>query len=175
MIIKLINHYINKALCYTMALFMVVMIAAVVWQVFTRFVIQDPSSFTDELSRYLLMWIGILGGAYTFSIKRHLALELLAPRFGEKGKHILTILTNLAVVIFSSVALVYGGYLLVSSTLHNGQISPGLVIFGDNLLIGYVYLVVPIAGVLITYFGLLEIASAINGLLTKKSEFGDLS
>ncbi|MBY8202786.1 TRAP transporter small permease subunit [Vibrio fluvialis] len=80
MIIELINEYINRGLRLLLTLFMAVMIIAVVWQVFTRFVLNDPANFTDELSRYLLIWIGVLGGAYTFSIRRHLALELLSSR-----------------------------------------------------------------------------------------------
>ncbi|MFB9136619.1 TRAP transporter small permease [Vibrio olivae] len=168
--IKTINEGVNKVLCYTLTLFMVVMIAAVVWQVFTRFVLQDPSNFTDELSRYLLMWIGILGGAYTFAIKRHLALELLAPKLQRRGQLILGMVINAIIVIFSSVAFIYGGYVLVSSTLNHGQISPGIIIFGHHLLIGYVYLVVPIAGSLISYFGLVDIITAAFELKKKEVE-----
>ncbi len=62
MIIELINEYINRGLRLLLTLFMAVMIIAVVWQVFTRFVLNDPANFTDELSRYLLIWIGVLGG-----------------------------------------------------------------------------------------------------------------
>ncbi|MCK4758607.1 MAG: TRAP transporter small permease subunit, partial [Candidatus Aminicenantes bacterium] len=36
----------------------------VLWQVFTRFVLRDPSSFTEELARYLLIWVGLLGASY---------------------------------------------------------------------------------------------------------------
>ncbi|MDW6002676.1 TRAP transporter small permease [Vibrio mangrovi] len=156
-----INTYIDRGLRLLLTLFMAVMIIAVVWQVFTRFVLNDPANFTDELSRYLLMWIGILGGAYTFSIKRHLALELLLSRYEEQGKLVLTIVTNLFVIFLSSVAFIYGGYLLVSSTLSNGQISPGIAIAGKHLLVGYIYLVVPISGALITYFSLLDILKAV--------------
>ncbi|BEI25734.1 TRAP transporter small permease [Vibrio fluvialis] len=169
MIIELINEYINRGLRLLLTLFMAVMIIAVVWQVFTRFVLNDPANFTDELSRYLLIWIGVLGGAYTFSIRRHLALELLSSRYGEKGRNVLSILTNLIVVMLSTIAFIYGGYLLVSSTIANGQISPGIVIGGKHLLIGYVYLVVPISGALITYFGVLDIFRAIYFLTQNHS------
>lgn len=170
MIIELINEYINRGLRVLLTLFMAVMIIAVVWQVFTRFVLNDPANFTDELSRYLLIWIGVLGGAYTFSIRRHLALELLSSKYGETGKQVLAVITNAIVVLLSSVAFIYGGYLLVTSTLANGQISPGIVIGGKHLLIGYVYLVVPVAGVLITYFGSLDIIRAIYFLSNNRSQ-----
>uniref|UniRef100_A0A5Q0TJG3 TRAP transporter small permease protein n=2 Tax=Vibrionaceae TaxID=641 RepID=A0A5Q0TJG3_9VIBR len=149
---------------------MIVMIIAVVWQVFTRFVLQDPASFTDELSRYLLMWIGILGGAYTYSIKRHLALELLASKLEVRGQKILGIIINLIICAFAAVALIYGGGEMVSSTLRHGQISPGIEIFGESLKMGYVYLVVPFSGVLILYYGLVDICESVISLVSPKNE-----
>lgn len=165
MIINVINGYIDKALRALLAVFMAVMIVAVTWQVFSRFVLNDPSNLTDELSRYLLIWIGVLGGAYTLSIRRHLALEILYSKAGDKGKLVLAMITNIFVVLLSSVAFIYGGTNLVMTTIANGQISPGIVIFGSNLLIGYVYLVVPIAGVLISYYGTLDIVVSAIGLV----------
>lgn len=165
MMIKSINHYINKLLCGALAVFMGVMILAVVWQVFTRFVMRDPANFTDELSRYLLIWIGILGGAYTYSIKRHLALELIIPHCSLKGKLILGIIINLIVIAFAAITFIYGGWFLVSNTLMHGQISPGIAFGSHHLLIGYVYLVVPIAGILISYFGVIDIISSLLSYL----------
>lgn len=168
MIFKSINNHLIRALCSVLAVFMVAMIMSVVWQVFTRFVLKDPSSFTDELSRYLLIWIGVLGGAYTYAIKRHLALELIAPKLGRKGQLILSILINLFIVSFSLVVFTSGGYDLVSNTLSNGQISPGIIIFGSHLLIGYVYLAVPLAGVFISYFGIVDIINSFVALIKKE-------
>ncbi len=167
MIIKSINNYVIKALSVLLALFMIVMIAAVVWQVFTRFVLQDPANFTDELSRYLLIWIGILGGAYTYAIKRHLALELLASYCDDKKQIILGIVINIIVFLFSTIAFIYGGWSLVSVTLAHGQISPGIAFGSHHLLIGYVYLVVPISGVLISYFGVVDTVESIISLIKK--------
>lgn len=167
MIIKSINNHLIRALCGVLAVFMVAMIVSVVWQVFTRFVLKDPSSFTDELSRYLLIWIGVLGGAYTYAIKRHLALELIAPKLGRNGQLILSIIINIIIIAFSLVVFTYGGYDLVSNTLSNGQISPGIIIFGNHLLIGYVYLAVPLAGAVISYFGIVDIISSFVALIKK--------
>lgn len=160
MLIRILNDYIKKLLQIALAVFMGLMIIAVVWQVFTRYVMHDPSGFTDELSRYLLIWVGILGGAYTFVINRHLSLELLASKLSHRGQRGMSIVVNFFIILFAAVAFIYGGSVLVSSTLAHGQISPGIAIAGHHLLIGYVYLVVPAAGILICYFGLLDMISA---------------
>ncbi len=169
MIIKSINSYINSLLRVVLSVFMTVMIFTVVWQVFTRFVMKDPSSFTDELSRYLLIWIGVLGGAYTFAVKRHLALELLHSKLADRGQLILGIFINIVVIAFAAVTFIYGGHALVSNTLQHGQISPGIVIGGQHLLIGYVYVVVPLAGYIITYFGIVDIITSILMLSGKEN------
>ncbi len=62
---------------------MAAIVLVVTWQVFSRFIIQSPSSFTEELSRFLLIWIGILGAAYAYKTKAHLGLDL----FVEKKWH----------------------------------------------------------------------------------------
>lgn len=166
MIIKQTNYYLGKGLELLLAAFMTIMIIAVVWQVFTRFVLQDPASFTDELSRYLLMWIGILGGAYTYSIKRHLALEILSTRLSQKGKDILSILIHLIILAFAAITMIYGGGEIVATTLKHGQISPGIMLFGENLKMGYVYLVVPLSGILISYYAVIEICQLAFSVIT---------
>jgi TRAP-type C4-dicarboxylate transport system permease small subunit len=61
-----------------------------------------------------MIWIGIFGGAYTFAIKRHLALEMLMPKLNLKNQYWLQIFINLLVVIFAYAVLVYGGSSIVS-------------------------------------------------------------
>ncbi|WP_432460499.1 TRAP transporter small permease [Agarivorans sp. QJM3NY_25] len=168
MIISTLNQIVNRVLATALIIFMGAMILTVVWQVFTRFIINDPSVFTDELSRYLLIWIGILGGAYTYSVKRHLALELVMPKLNFRNRNLLSIFINLLVITFSSIALIYGGSMVVATTLQHHQISPGLAIGGNHLLIGYVYVVLPLSGVLINYYGLLDIFASIANIASGK-------
>ncbi|MFH0258406.1 TRAP transporter small permease [Vibrio rumoiensis] len=163
--LEVFNKLLNRTLEYALIFFMAMMVFAVVWQVFTRFILNDPSVFTDELSRYLLIWIGILGGAYTFSIKRHLALEILVTRLNAKNQHVLNIVISCFVMLFSSVALVYGGWNFMMTTLHHNQVSPGLSIGGHQLLIGYVYTVVPLAGVIICYYACIDVLKSIYQII----------
>ena len=56
---------------------MSVMVIDVSWQVASRFVFRAPSSFTEELAGFLLIWIGLLGAAYGFPTRAHLGIDLL--------------------------------------------------------------------------------------------------
>ncbi|GAD88512.1 MULTISPECIES: TRAP transporter small permease [Vibrio] len=157
---------ITKILGRLLVVLMWLIVATVVWQVFTRFFTNSPSTFTDELSRYLLIWIGILGGAYTYSLKRHLAIELLITKV--KNKNLLTIMISLMVIVFSSLVLIYGGSSVVMRTLQYNQVSPTLSVFGSNLPMGYIYLVAPIAGVLINLFAVNDIMKLSHDMYSQR-------
>ncbi|GEA50519.1 C4-dicarboxylate ABC transporter permease [Vibrio inusitatus NBRC 102082] len=138
------------------------MVFTVVWQVFTRFVINSPSTFTDELSRYLLIWIGILGGAYVFALKKHLAIEILSAKLNQKQQRGMSVFINILVIAFSSIVFIYGGWNVVTTTLSFNQISPSLSLFGNNLPMGYVYMVAPISGILIVVCAIADIIQTIQ-------------
>ena len=57
---KQIRIQIDKIVERLLVLILSVMVINVLWQVFTRFFTSNPSSFTDELARYLMIWLGIL-------------------------------------------------------------------------------------------------------------------
>jgi TRAP-type C4-dicarboxylate transport system permease small subunit len=59
---------------FTIALLMGLMVLNVTWQVFSRYVLGDPSSFTDELARYSMIWLGLLGAAYVSGKQGHLLM-----------------------------------------------------------------------------------------------------
>ena len=55
---------IDSILEKTLVIIMSLMVINVLWQVFSRYILANPSSFTDELARYLMIWVGVLGAAY---------------------------------------------------------------------------------------------------------------
>jgi TRAP-type C4-dicarboxylate transport system permease small subunit len=145
---------------------MAVSVANVLWQVFTRFVLSDPSSYTEELARYLLIWIGLIGAAYASGRQLHLAIDLLPQRLTGRARTALDVVIRVAVATFAVVVLVYGGTRLVSLTLNLGQTSAAL-----RVPIGWVYLAVPISGALIAWFALRDVRDLLRrDLLSKAAE-----
>lgn len=131
---------------------MAAMVLNVLWQVFTRFVLNDPSSFTDELSRYLLIWVGLLGAAYISGKKMHLALTYIIDKFPPKFRKTIDIIIESFVFLFALFVMVVGGINLVSLTLYLRQISASL-----QIELGYVYLAVPLSGILIMFYSFTSI------------------
>lgn len=137
---------------------MAILVLDVLWQVFTRFILRDPSSWTEELARYLLIWVGLLGAAYAAGLKMHLALDLLPTKLEGSRRRRLGIFIELSAFAFALFALVIGGLRLVMVTLVLGQTSAAL-----EIPIGYVYLVVPVSGLLIMFYSVAHILEMASG------------
>ncbi|MBC8182172.1 TRAP transporter small permease [candidate division KSB1 bacterium] len=126
---------------------MTVMVVDVVWQVFSRFVLQQSSSITEELATYLLIWIGLLGGAYALHERAHLGIDLITNRLSEKGKVYSEIITFCVVMVVAVVVFIIGGFRLLYITITLNQISPAL-----QIKVGYFYSVIPLTGLLFVFY-----------------------
>ena len=138
---------IDAVLGKTLILIMAVMVINVLWQVFTRYVTGNPSSFTDELARYLMIWIGVLGAAYVSGRNLHVAIDILPTRSTKKTQKILKTIVTILVILFVLFAFVIGGSRLVYISYVLGQQSPAL-----QLPLSVVYIIIPISGLLIMYY-----------------------
>ncbi|MFX0555779.1 TRAP transporter small permease [Maribacter sp. CXY002] len=138
---------IDSVLSKTLVLIMAVMVINVLWQVFTRYVTGDPSSFTDELARYLMIWIGVLGAAYVSGRNLHVAIDILPTRASLKTQKRLRVIVTILVILFVLFAFVIGGSRLVYISYVLGQQSPAL-----QVPLAVVYIIIPISGLLIMYY-----------------------
>jgi TRAP-type C4-dicarboxylate transport system permease small subunit len=136
---------------------MAVMVIDVSWQVFTRFILQDPSSFTEELAGFLLIWIGLLGSSYALYTKAHLGIDVLTSKLSGVKKQFAQLLIHLIVILFAIFVLLVGGIRLVNITLTLEQISPAL-----GVPMGYVYLVLPLTGILMIYYSLISLIQVVQ-------------
>lgn len=147
-----LRNKIDRILGIVLAIIMAVMVVNVLWQVFTRFVIGIPSSFTDELARYLMIWVGVLGAAYISGRRMHVAIDLLPTRLNKEGQLRLKVISNSIIILFCFFAMVIGGLRLVYITFTLEQYSPAL-----QIPLALVYLVIPISGLLIIYYKVSDI------------------
>lgn len=141
------RNKIDSILGKTLVLIMSVMVINVLWQVFTRYVSGNPSSFTDELARYLMIWIGVLGAAYVSGRNLHVAIDILPLRQNKKTQKKLKIIVTVLIILFVLFAFVIGGSRLVYISYVLGQQSPAL-----QVPLALVYIIIPISGLLIMYY-----------------------
>lgn len=142
-----ITHWIDKMLAGLLVFLMAVMVVVVSWQVFTRYVLASPSTWTSELATFLLIWISLLGAAYALRMKAHLGVELLERSLRGSSRIMHAYVVYLSVILFAFFVFVYGGTRLVYITLQLEQASAVL-----QIPMGYVYLVLPLSGLLMIYY-----------------------
>lgn len=137
----------DRFIQYSIALLMGVMVMNVTWQVVSRYLLGDPSSFTDELSRYSMIWLGVLGAAYVSGKNGHLAIDLMTSRVQGKRLFFLQCFIHGLVIFFGAVVLVWGGGNLVYISQLLQQKSATL-----QVPLSWVYGILPISGVLVVYY-----------------------
>ena len=144
-----IRQRIDKVIEFVLVALMSILVIDVLWQVFSRYVLTAPSSFTDELAGFLLIWVGLLGAAYVAGKNEHLAIDLMLQKMKGVKKRRLQTVINLIVGVFALFVMVIGGIWLVYTRFYLGVNSAALA-----LPLGYVYLIVPVSGFLIIYYSI---------------------
>ena len=132
-------------------------VLAVCWQVITRFVLKNPSTVTEEILRYLLVWTTMVGGAYAYGRRKHLSINMLAKKLPARGQKILDIFVQAVVIAFCVVVMIVGDLRLVETTFN--QISSAL-----HLPMPYVYASILVGGVLIIFYAIIFIFEDIKAM-----------
>lgn len=153
---------VTQILSYFLIFLMGLMVIDVVWQVFSRFVIQAPSSFTEELAGFLLIWIGLLGCSYAYYKKAHLGIDTVTSLIAPFYRNIVEIIIQCVICIFALFVLFIGGIKLVNLTFTLGQISPAI-----KIPMGYIYLVLPLTGLLFIFYSVYFLFEAIDKIIKK--------
>jgi TRAP-type C4-dicarboxylate transport system permease small subunit len=132
----------------------VVLFAALVldvgWQVFARQVLDAPSGWSEELAKYLFIWLGLLGGAWVFGERGHVAADLAVQRMPERVQRVMAVLVQLCTLTFAVLVLIWGGYQVVHLTWDQTLAGlPGKV--------GWMYLALPISGVITAFYNVYHV------------------
>lgn len=145
----MLRSKVDKFLSVSCISIMSILVVDVVWQVASRYLLSQPSSFTDELAGFLLIWVGLLGAAYVAGQNEHLAIDLLLQKSPPKRQHKIKLAISATVALFAISVLVIGGGWLMITRFQFDVKSAAL-----SIPLGYVYSVLPISGILILYYAL---------------------
>lgn len=140
----------DKLLETLACLIFVVMVLVCLYQILSRYVLKNPSAFSEEFLRFAIIWVSMLGIAYTFGKGSHLAITFMKDKLNIKEGAIVDIVFHIIFIIFAFFVMVQGGANAVSIALY--QISPAL-----GIPMGFVYLSLPVSGVMIILYSILNI------------------
>lgn len=140
-----------------------IMLVSVLWGVCSRYLLADQSSWTDELARYMLIWVSIFGAVYISGKNAHITIDLLPKSLSISTKLKLDVIVQLTIILFTAAIFIIGGgrYVYVSFKLEQTSAALGLPI-------GFVYLVLPISGLMIIYFKAVQMRHTLQKLKEQK-------
>jgi len=152
-----IRYKLNRVLEVILIMLLGVMVLNVSWQVFSRYVLANPSSFTDELARYLMIWLGVLGTAYVSGKRLHVAIDILHSQLSLSSQKTMQKVIFSIVILATFLIFIIGGSRLVYLSYLLGQKSAAL-----QIPLYLVYVCVPLSGACIIFY-------KINDLISNKS------
>lgn len=147
----------NKVIEYILAILVIVMVAGCFWQIFTRFILKNPSQWTEELLRYALIWLTMLGVPYAYGKEQHIAIGFITDTFTKKGTLKDKIFIEILILFLSVFVMVAGGTMVAMNAV--GQTSPAM-----HLPMQFYYIGVPICGVLMIIYSVQRLIKFINEL-----------
>lgn len=136
---------IDTVVAYFCIVLVAVMTLLVTYQVATRYLFNDPSAVSEVLSRYLFIWLILIGSAYVFGLREHIAITFMRDRMPHNIRISLEILGELATAIFALLVLSIGGYIGMARQM--GQLDSAL-----QIPIGVIYAAIPISGFLTVFY-----------------------
>ena len=156
---KKVEKVLDTVMRFLMALAMLTLLAFGTWQIFTRWVLGNPSTFTDELLRYVLIIAGFIGSAYCFYRDEHLALTLITDKAKGPFKLALDIFIEVCILFFVIYVFIFGGFKLANTATNVSSVM--------HIPMKSLYMVEPICGILIV---LARILKYVNLYTEKKGE-----
>lgn len=134
-------YYLNKLIGWTVALLLAIMSLLIFWQVFSRTLVGTSLTWSEELSRFIMIWIVLLGSCVALLKNEHIVVNVLANYVSEKTKKSIDIFIYLISIVFFIVLVIYGWDLGQASVSQKAP-STGISMF-------WAYLSIPVGAVLL--------------------------
>lgn len=145
-----LRYALNRSLNALAGVSFLAMVILTCWQVFTRYILQNPSSWSEEMVSYLFAWMSLFGASIVVGERGHMNIPIVVERMGKKGRKFFAIFAEIVACIFAGVILVYGGTQITNLAM--GQMTSSL-----GLPIGVFYVVLPLSGVINIVYTILNI------------------
>ena len=152
---KQVRRFLNCSLDILAGTSFLAMVLLTCWQVFTRYILQNPSSWSEELVSYLFAWMSLLGASLVVGERGHMNIPIVVERMSDRWRKVFAIFAELVALAFAGVILIFGGIQITSLAM--GQMTSSL-----GLPIGVFYVILPISGfinIIYTILNIVDIAT----------------
>ncbi|MCL3859503.1 TRAP transporter small permease [Actinotalea sp. K2] len=150
------KNVLDRVLTWFCVVLFAALVVDVAWQVFARQVLNQPSGWSEELAKYLFIWLGLFGAALVFGERGHIAVEIAVRKLPRAAQTVFSVIVQLAILTFTGLVLIWGGYLVV-------QLAWAQNLTGLPVNVGPLYLALPISGVLIALYTVYHLVRILTG------------
>ena len=150
---KSLALYAGKALEFLVVLILATMACLVFLNVVLRYGFNSSINVTEEVSRYLFVWLTFLGAILAFSDNQHVSVTMLTDKLSPLKRHMLRLLTD-GIMLFCCYLIVQGGWIQFQLNINN--LSPI-----SEIPTGITYLAAVVSGVLIAILIVARLVSTV--------------
>ena len=161
-----IRNVINVILSTLCAAIFGLMVIVGTYQIVARYFFNNPSTISEELLTYSFTWLALLASAYVFGKRDHMRMGFLADKMTGTPKKILEIAIEILVMLFSASVMLYGGFTIMQLTMTQVTASLGVQM-------GVIYTVVPLSGLLIIIYSIINIVDLAVGYEGDQKEISE--
>jgi TRAP-type C4-dicarboxylate transport system permease small subunit len=134
--------------------FLGIMFVVLFFQIIMRYLFNTPLIWSEELARYLFVWVAFIGASFGVRDSAHIKLTVIFNYFPRKFQKIFTIVTNIITIIFflylipESISLTIEQFAIDSSAM--------------GIPMGIVFLAVPVGFIMMSFRLLLNTLVLMN-------------
>ena len=111
----------NIAVRWILAALMLVMTVLIGWQVIARFIVGESLTFSEEVSRFVMVWLVLLGAAYAAKNGRLMKVDIVEHMLSGRAKSTVIMVAGVLSIVFYLVLVVFG-FFIVSAVSY--QVTP---------------------------------------------------
>ena len=142
-LIKIIEGFLVRIISWIIGFLLALMVILVFSNVIARYFLNSALAWSEEISRFMLIWVAFLGSVLAYVRNEHLGLDILITVLPPRSSRVVLVFANL-LVIAAIFVLLHGGWSITSHTFNSGWTSPAL-----SIPYGVVYMIVPVCSLLL--------------------------
>ena len=150
---------VDKVASITLRITLVLLVVIITYQVFMRYALNSPPTWTEEISLILMIYLGLLGGAWGVRQDIHLSIKLLVSKLPVKLRGAVNVLSLILILVFSLFLIKYGLELM--------QLTKFQTLPATKIKVCYTYLALPLAGVFFLVFSVEKIVDTLTSSFRK--------
>ncbi|MFJ7938797.1 TRAP transporter small permease [Peribacillus sp. NPDC096622] len=132
-----ISRIMENSLNIIMAVALAIMVVLVFGNVVLRYFFNSGITWSEEMSRYLFIWLTFLGAIGTFKNKEHLGVDMVIKRLPNKMKKVVLVISDL-MMLFVLILILDGSWKMTLINIDSTAPATGMplaFVYGTGILV----------------------------------------